>query len=85
LVGKSEGKRPLGTPRHRWKEKIKTCLRGIGLEAVDWIRLFQDSDRWRTFVNTVMNLRVPQKAGNFLTSSTTISLSRRTPLHESGR
>jgi hypothetical protein len=68
LVGKPEGRRPLGRPRHRWEDKIKMDLREIGFGDVDWIHLDQDRDRWRAPVNMVMNLRVPQNAGNFLTS-----------------
>jgi hypothetical protein len=58
LVGKPEGKRPLGRPRHRWVD-IKMDLREVEWDGMDWIDLAQDSDRWRVFVNTVMNLRVP--------------------------
>jgi hypothetical protein len=58
LVGKSEGKRPLGRPRRRWEDGIRMDLRKIGLWGVDWIRLAQDSDRWRAVVSAVMNLRV---------------------------
>jgi hypothetical protein len=59
LVGKSEGKRPLGRPRRRWTDNIKTDLLEIGLGVVDWIDLAQDRYRWRTLVNSVMNFRVP--------------------------
>jgi hypothetical protein len=58
LIGKPEGKRPLGRPRHRRDDGIRMYLREIGWESVDWIQLAQDRDRWRTIVNTVMNLRV---------------------------
>jgi hypothetical protein len=58
LVGKPEGKRPLGRPRHRWEDEIRMDLREIGWGIVDWIQLAQDRDRWRAVVNTVMNLRV---------------------------
>jgi hypothetical protein len=59
LVGRPEGKRPLGKPRRRWEDNINMDLRGIGIDGVNWIRLAQDRvQRW-TFVNTVMNLRVP--------------------------
>jgi hypothetical protein len=58
LVGKPEGKRPLGRPRRRWKDDIRMNLWEIGWEAVDWIHLAQDRDQWRAVVNTVMNLRV---------------------------
>jgi hypothetical protein len=59
LVGKPEGKRPLGRPRRRWIDNIKIYLLEIGLSVVDWIGLAQDSYRWRALVNSVMNLRVP--------------------------
>jgi hypothetical protein len=59
LVGKPEGKRPLGRPRHRWIDKIKMDLLETGLSVVDWIGLTQDRYRWRALVNSVMNLRVP--------------------------
>ena len=68
LVGKPEGKRPLGKPRHGWEDNIKMDLQEVGRRVTDWIELAQDIDRWRTLVNAVMNLRVPQNAGNFLTS-----------------
>jgi hypothetical protein len=58
LVGKPEGKRPLGRPRRRWEDGIRMDLREIGLGGVDWIRLSQDRDRWRAVESTVMNLRV---------------------------
>jgi hypothetical protein len=58
LIGRSEGRRPLGRPRRRW-EDIKMDLRETGFGDVDWINLAQDRDRWRALVNTVMNLRVP--------------------------
>jgi hypothetical protein len=58
LVGKPEGKRPLGRPRRRWEDGIRMDLREIGLVGVDWIRLAQDRDRWRAVVSAVMNLRV---------------------------
>jgi hypothetical protein len=59
LVGKPEGKRPLGRPRRMWKDNIKTDLIEIGLSVVDWIGLSQDRYRWGALVNSVMNLRVP--------------------------
>jgi hypothetical protein len=59
LVGKPEGKRPLGRPRHRWIDNIKMDIPEIGLSVVDWIGLAQDQYRWRALVNSVMNLRVP--------------------------
>jgi hypothetical protein len=59
LVGKSEGKRPLGRPRCRWMDNIKMDLLEIGLSVVAWIGRAHDKDRWRALVNSVMNLRVP--------------------------
>jgi hypothetical protein len=59
LVGRPEGRRPLGRPRRIWEDNIKMDLREIGFGDVDWIHLAQDRDRWRVIVNTVMNLRVP--------------------------
>jgi hypothetical protein len=59
LVGKPEGKRPLGRPRRRWIYNIKMDLLETGLSVVDWIGLAQDRYRWRGLVNAVMNLRVP--------------------------
>jgi hypothetical protein len=58
LVGKPEGRRPLGRPRRRWEDGIRMDLRVIGLGGVDWIRLAQDRYRWRTVVSAVTNLRV---------------------------
>jgi hypothetical protein len=58
LVGKPEGKRPLGKPRRRWEDGIILDLREIGLGGVDWIRLAQDRDPWRAVVRALMNLRV---------------------------
>jgi hypothetical protein len=58
LVGKPEGKRPLGRPRRRWEDGIKMDLREIGWGCVEWIQLAQDRDRWRAVVSAVMNLRV---------------------------
>jgi hypothetical protein len=59
LVGKPEGKRPLGRPRRRWVDNIKMDLGETGWDSMDWIDLAQDRDQWRALVNTVMNLRVP--------------------------
>jgi hypothetical protein len=59
LVGKPEGRRPLGRPRLRWEDNIKMDLREVGWEGMDWIDLAQDRDMWRALVNAVMNLRVP--------------------------
>jgi hypothetical protein len=59
LVGKPEGKKPLGRPRRRWIDNIKMDLLEIGFGGVDWIGLDQDRYRWSALVNAVMNLRVP--------------------------
>jgi hypothetical protein len=59
LVGKPEGKKPLGRPRCRWVDYIKIDLREIGWDGMDWIELAQDRDQWRALLNMVMNLWVP--------------------------
>jgi hypothetical protein len=59
LVGRPEGRRPLGIPRRRWEDSINTDLREIGFGDGNWIHWAQDRDRWRFLVNMVMNLRVP--------------------------
>jgi hypothetical protein len=59
MVGRPEGRRPLGRPRRRWDDKIKIDLREIGFGDVNCIHRAQDRDRWRALVNTVMNLRIP--------------------------
>ena len=76
LVGKPKGKRSLGRLRHRWEDNDNMDLQEVGSWGMDWIRLAQDRDRWRALVNAVMNLRVPQNAGNFLTSCKPVSFSR---------
>jgi hypothetical protein len=58
-MGNLEEKRPLGSSRRRWEDDIKVDLREIGWGGVDWIDLAQDTDQWRAFVNTLINLRVP--------------------------
>jgi hypothetical protein len=58
LVGKPEGKRPLGRPRHRWEDNIRLDLQEVGFGSLDWIGLAQDRESWQTIVNAVMNLRV---------------------------
>jgi hypothetical protein len=58
FVGKPEGKSRFGRPRRRWEDNIRMDVREIGLEAVDWIHLSQDRNRWRAVVNTTMNIRV---------------------------
>ena len=59
LVGKPEGKRPLGRPRRRWEDNIKMDLQEVGGDGGDWMELAQVRDRWRALVSTVMNLRIP--------------------------
>jgi hypothetical protein len=59
VVGRPEGKKPLGRPRRRWKDNIKMDLRKLGIDGANWIQLAQDRAQWQTFVSTVMNLRVP--------------------------
>jgi hypothetical protein len=59
LVGKPEGKRPLGKPRRRCEENVRTDLTEVGWENVDWMHLAQDRNQWRAVVNTVMNHWVP--------------------------
>jgi hypothetical protein len=68
LVGKPEGKRPLGRPRCKWEGNIKMDLREIGSRSMDWIHLAQDREQWRALMNTVMKLRVPYDICKFLCS-----------------
>ena len=77
---KPKGKRPLGRPRRRWVDNIRMDLQEVGCGYVDWIGLAQDRDSWRTLVSAVMNLQVPQNAGN-LSSCKPVSFSRRTLHH----
>jgi hypothetical protein len=58
LMGRPEGRRPLGRPKRRWEDTIKMALQEVGW-GMDWIELAQDRDRWRALVNAVMNLRIP--------------------------
>ena len=81
LVGKPEGKRPLGRHRRRWVDNIRMDLQEVGCGYMDWIGLAQDRDRWRTLVSAVMNLQFPWNAGNFLTSCKPVSCSRSTLHH----
>jgi len=74
LVGKPEGRRPLGRPRHRWADNIRMDLQEVGCVHMDWIGLAQDRERWRTLVSAV-------NAGSFLTSCRPVSFSRRTLHH----
>jgi hypothetical protein len=59
LVGKPEGRRPLGKPRRRWEDNINMDFQEVGFGGMDWVDLAQDSDRWRALVNAGMNPRVP--------------------------
>jgi hypothetical protein len=81
LVGKPEGKRPLGRPRHRRIDNIMVDLLEIGLNVVDWIGLAQDRYRWRALVNSVMNIRVAYNVGKLPSGCTTCDLSSGTQLH----
>jgi hypothetical protein len=81
LVGKPEGKRPLGKPKRRWKYNIRLDLREIGWGGMDWIDLAQDRNQWRALVNTVMNLLIQQNTANFLSGCVTGDFSRMTQLH----
>ena len=81
LVGKPEGRKPLGRTRRRWVDNIRLDLQEVGFGHVDSIGLAQDTDRWQTLVSAVMNIRVPGNAGNFLTSCKPVSCSRRTLHH----
>ena len=63
LVGKPEGKRPMGRPRRRWEDNIKLDLQEVGGGYGDWMELAQDRDTWQALVNTVRNLRVPKMRG----------------------
>jgi hypothetical protein len=59
LVGKPEGKRPIGRPRRRWEDNFKMDLKQVGCGGMDWFELAQDRDRWHALVNAVMNFQVP--------------------------
>jgi hypothetical protein len=59
LVKKRDGKRPMGRTMHRWEDNIKADLQEVGCGGIDWIELARDTDRWRAFVNAIMNIRVP--------------------------
>ena len=81
LVGKPEGRIPLGRPSSRWVDSIRMDLQEVGCGYMDCIGLAQDRYSWRTLVSVVMNFRVPLNAGNFLTSCKPISFSRKTLRH----
>jgi hypothetical protein len=78
----AEEKSPLGRPRHRWVDNNKIDPREIGCGGMDWIDLTQDRNQVRALVNMVMNFRVPQNVGNFLSSCMIGCFSRRAELHE---
>ena len=79
LVGKPEGKRPLGRPR--WEDNLKMDLQEVDCGGMDWIELAKDRDRWRALVSTVMNLWVPKMRGISGLATELVSFSRRTLLH----
>jgi hypothetical protein len=81
LVGKAEGKRPLGRPRRRWVDNVRMDLGEVGWRYVDWIGLAQDRNRWRGLVNSVLNLRVPRNAGKLSSGIASSVLSRSAQLH----
>jgi hypothetical protein len=68
LVGKPEGKRPLGRPGHMWEDNIRMGIRFIGWGVIDWFDLAQDTNQWRALVNKVMSLQVPHNVGKLLSS-----------------
>jgi hypothetical protein len=80
LVGKPEGKRPLGRPRRGWVEDVKMDPGEIGRAGVDWIGQDQSRSKWRALVNAVMNLRFPRNAGNSPSGCTTCGLSSGTQI-----
>jgi hypothetical protein len=82
LVGKPEGKRPLGRPRRRWERNIKMDLQEAGRVRGEWMEFAQDRDSWRALVSTVRDFRVPKKCGEFLDwLQSLVSFSRGTLLH----
>jgi hypothetical protein len=80
LMGKPEGKRPLGRPRRRWVDN-RMDLVEVGWGGVDWIGLAKDRNRWRALVNSVLNLRVPRNAGKLSGGLTSSGLSSSAQLH----
>jgi hypothetical protein len=81
LVGKPEGKRPLGRPRCRWVATIRMDRGEVGWGNVDWISLAKDRNRWRALVNSVLNLWVPRNAGKLSSGLTSSGLSSSAQLH----
>jgi len=85
LVGKSDGKRPMGRPRRRWEDNIMMDLQEVGGACGDWMELAQDRDRWRALVSTEMNLRIPKMRGISWLAAEPVSFSRKTLLHGVGK
>jgi hypothetical protein len=81
LVGKPEGKRSLGKPRHKWVNNIRMDLGEVGWADVDWIGLAKDRNRWRALVNSVLNLRFPRIAGKLSSDLTSGDLSSSAQFH----
>ena len=81
LVGKPEGKRPLGRPRRRWEDNIEMDIQEVGGSCGDWMELAEDRERWRALLSMVRNLRVPKMRGISLLAAELVSFSRRTVLH----
>jgi hypothetical protein len=81
LMGKPEGKRPLGWPRRRWVDNIRMDLGEVGWGYVDWIGLAKDKNRWRAVVNSVLNFRVPWNAGKLSSGLASGGLSSSAQLH----
>jgi hypothetical protein len=81
LVGKPEGRRPLGRPRRMWLDNIRMDLVEVGWSDVDWVGLAQNRDRWRALVNSVLNLRVPLNAEKLSSVQTARDLSSSAQLH----
>jgi hypothetical protein len=81
LMGKSEGKTPLGRPRRRWVDNIRMDLEEVGWGDVDWIGLAKDRDRWRAVVNSVLNPQVPSNSEKLSSGLTSSDLSSSAHLH----
>jgi hypothetical protein len=81
LVGKPEGKRPLGRPRRRWVDNIRIDLGEVGWGDLDWIGLAKDRNRWRALANSILNLRVPRNTGKLSSGLTSSGLSVSAQLH----